>query len=67
MIIIGVLLTVVGFIVGIGGGLTLSDSNAMRLNDGTINKNKEAQIATLIAICAIMIMVGCFLFVRNYR
>jgi hypothetical protein len=67
MNVIGVLLTITGFIVGVSGGLMLSDSAKMVKEDGKVNKERETKIAVLIAICAIMIVGGCLIFVRHYR
>ncbi|MFN6944849.1 MAG: hypothetical protein ACK4ND_07855 [Cytophagaceae bacterium] len=67
MIVLGVVLTVVGFIVGVGGGLVLSDPAAMYNDKGQIRKDKEAKIAALISLCAALIIIGTLLFVRNFR
>ncbi|WMJ71758.1 hypothetical protein RCC89_01025 [Cytophagaceae bacterium ABcell3] len=66
MVVLGVILTVVGFIAGVGGGLVLSDASAMIKEDGQVDKEKETKIAVFISICAIMIIVGTLMFVRNY-
>lgn len=60
---LGTILIVVGFIVGNFSGYMLSNNKAMRDSNGTIIKSKEVMFAAIIAISAIMILIGQYIVV----
>jgi hypothetical protein len=60
---IGTILIVVGFIVGNFSGYMLSNKSVMRDSNGAIIKSKEVLYASVIAVSAIMILVGQYIVV----
>lgn len=60
---IGTILIVVGFIVGNFSGYMLSNAKNMKDSNGNIIKSKEVLFAAIIAISAIMILVGQYIVV----
>lgn len=60
---IGTILIVIGFILGNFSGYMLSNKKAMKDSNGGIIKAKEAMFAAIIAVSAIMILVGQYIVV----
>lgn len=60
---IGAILIIVGFIVGNFSGYMLSNPSAMKDSNGVILKSKEVLYASVIAVSAIMILIGQYLVV----
>jgi len=60
---IGTILIVVGFIVGNFSGYMLSNAKNMKDSNGNIIKSKEVLFAAIIAVSAIMILVGQYIVV----
>ena len=58
---IGTILIVVGFIVGNFSGYMLSNAKAMKDSNGVIIKSKEVMYAAIIAVSAILILIGQYL------
>jgi hypothetical protein len=63
---IGAILIIVGFIVGNFSGYMLSNANAMKDSKGIILKSKEVLYASVIAVSAIMILIGQYLVVSPH-
>ncbi len=60
---IGTILIVVGFIVGNISGYMLSNVSNMKDSNGNVIKSKEVLFAGVIAISAIMILIGQYIVV----
>ncbi|MCU0415634.1 MAG: hypothetical protein MUE33_00480 [Cytophagaceae bacterium] len=58
---IGVVLMVVGFIVGNACGYLLSKPSVMKPDGGEASKSKQTLYATVIAVSAVLILVGQFI------
>ena len=58
---IGAILIIVGFIVGNFSGYMLSNAKAMKDSNGVIIKSKEVMYAAIIAVSAILILIGQYL------
>ncbi len=60
---LGTILIVVGFILGNISGYMLSNSNVMKDANGAVIKSKEVLFAAVIAVSAIMILIGQYIVV----
>jgi len=63
---IGAILIIVGFIVGNFSGYMLSNAKAMKDSNGVIIKSKEVMYAAIIAVSAILILIGQYLTVSPH-
>ena len=61
MEVIGTILIVVGFLIGVYGGVVLCDPKAMVLPSGEINKSKEVMMSIVIGGAFFMLMIGTLL------
>ncbi|MFN3402808.1 MAG: hypothetical protein ACK40G_01860 [Cytophagaceae bacterium] len=59
---IGVILMVVGFLIGVFGGMALSLPSVVIDNQGKVSQDKMLKITIAIIIGSAMIMLGQFLF-----
>lgn len=59
---LGTILIVVGFIAGNFSGYMLSNAKAVKDANGVIIKSKEVMYAVIIAVSAVMILVGQYIF-----
>lgn len=60
---IGTILIVAGFILGNFSGYMLSNKNVVKDANGNVIKSKEVLFASIIAVSAIMILVGQYIVV----
>jgi uncharacterized membrane protein YidH (DUF202 family) len=59
---IGAILIIVGFLVGVVGGIRFSTRNAIISNSGNVDQGKQFQVSLIASVAVIMVLTGVVLF-----
>jgi hypothetical protein len=59
---IGAILIIVGFLVGVFGGIRFSLRNAIISNSGNVDQSKQFQVSLIASAAVIIVLTGVILF-----
>jgi hypothetical protein len=59
---IGAILIIVGFLLGVVGGIRFSTRSAIITNSGKVDQGKQFQVSLIASISVLMVLAGVILF-----